>query len=69
MLETTFYWMAIVYMSIMFILLIALVSAVFVIKHKIDLIHRQIDEKLRAVTSVMHVGEEIVDKVKHAVGR
>lgn len=68
-LEETFYTMAIVYMSVMFIILIAMVIAIFVIKHKIDLIHKQIEEKLHMVTSIFHTGSEIVDRVKSVVKR
>lgn len=68
-LEDTFYLMAIIYMSLMFVIFIALVVAVFVIKHKINMIHRQIEEKLHLVTSVFHAGSEIVGKVKSAVKR
>lgn len=68
-LEEVFYLMAIIFMSVMFVILIALVVAVFVIKHKIDLIHRQIEEKLHIFTTVFHTGSEIVDRVKSAIKR
>ncbi len=41
-LEQTFYIMAIVFMSVMFVMIIALVAAVFVIKAKINRIHDSI---------------------------
>lgn len=68
-LEEVFYLMAIIFMSVMFVILIALVVAVFVIKHKIDLIHHQIEEKLHFVTSIFHTGSDIVDRVKSAIKR
>jgi len=68
-LQNTFYVMAIIYMSIMFILMIVTVTVIFVIKHKIHLIQRSIEEKLSAVTSAMHIGETIVEKAKEAFGR
>jgi hypothetical protein len=68
-LEEVFYLMAIIFMSVMFVVLIALVVAVFVIKHKINLIHRQIEEKLHVVTSILHTGTDIVDRVKNVIKR
>lgn len=68
-LEEVFYLMAIIFMSIMFIVLIALVVAVFVIKHKVDLLQRQVEEKLHLITTIFHTGSEIVERVKSAVKR
>lgn len=45
-LETAFYIAALVYMGIMFILFIALLIAVFVIKAKINRLHAMVDEKV-----------------------
>jgi type IV secretory pathway component VirB8 len=68
-LQNTFYVMGIVYMSIMFILMIVITVVVLVIKHKIHLIQRNIEEKLSAVTNAVHLGEAIVDKAKDAFRR
>ncbi len=68
-LQDTFYIMGIVYMSIMFILMIAITIAVFVIKHKIYVIQRNVEEKLSAVMNAVHIGEAIVDKAKEAFKR
>lgn len=68
-LQDTFYVMGIVYMSIMFILMIIIVVAVLVIKHKIHVLQRNIEEKLAAVTNAVHIGEAIADKVKDAFGK
>jgi hypothetical protein len=51
-LETTFYIMAIVYMSLMFILFIALLIAVFVIKAKIDRLHAMVEERVDQAKSI-----------------
>jgi cell division protein FtsL len=51
-LQDAFYVIGIVFMSLMLIIIVALVTAVFVIKAKITHIHRQIEEKLMAVTSL-----------------
>lgn len=68
-LQDTFYWMAIIYMSIMFILMIVVVVAVLVIKHKVHIIQRNIEEKLSSVLNAIHIGEAIVDKAKDAFKR
>jgi len=65
-LQDTFYIMGIVYMGIMFILMIAITIAIFVIKHKIQLIQRSIEEKLSTVMNAVHIGEAIVDKAREA---
>jgi uncharacterized membrane protein len=68
-LQDTFYWMGIIYMSIMFILMIVIVVVIFVIKHKIHSIQRNLEEKLSTVMNAVHVGETIVDKAKEAFKR
>ncbi|HJQ08677.1 MAG TPA: hypothetical protein VJ836_04325 [Candidatus Saccharimonadales bacterium] len=67
-LEQTFYIMAIIYFSIMFLMMIAGIVAVFAIKKKIDNIHRQIDEKLAFVNNVIHTGGKIAQVAKNLVG-
>jgi len=57
-LEQTFYIMAIIFMSISFLLLIALVSAVFVIKSKINKIHDNIEARLSSITNLAEKGGE-----------
>lgn len=74
-LEQAFYIMAIIFMSIMFVIMIALVAAVFVIKSKINHLHQQIEEKLDIVTRLAEKGGEIsalagsavVKKAKNAI--
>jgi len=55
-------------MSIMFVIMIALTIVVFVIKHKIHVIQRNIEEKFAMVTNAVHIGEAIVDKAKDVFG-
>jgi hypothetical protein len=62
-LEMAFYIIGIVFMSLMLILLIALVIAVFVIRAKVIAIQRQIEEKIDTVTSIASRSGEIVAKV------
>lgn len=68
-LQDTFYIMGIVYMSIMFVLMIAITVAIFVIKHKINMIHRNIEDKISTVMNAVRVGEAIVEKAKDAFKR
>jgi predicted Holliday junction resolvase-like endonuclease len=56
--------MGIIYMSVMFVIMIALTIVIFVIKHKIHVIQRNIEEKFAAVTNAVHMGEAIVEKAK-----
>ena len=51
-LETAFYIIGIVTMSLMLILMIALVTAVLVIKSKINHLHRMVEEKVATVSAV-----------------
>jgi cell division protein FtsL len=63
-LEQTFYIMAIVYMGLMFIVMLALVIAIFAIKAKVNAIHKKIDEKLAPVRAVVQAGEKVVEVAK-----
>jgi len=72
-LETTFYIMGIVFMSIMLLLTAALVVAVFAIRAKIQQIERNVTEtiasKLSMVTSLFHMGEKFINVAKKVVER
>lgn len=52
-LETAFYIVALVYMGLMFVMFIALLAAVLVIKAKIDRLHAVVDEKVELAKSVV----------------
>jgi uncharacterized membrane protein len=58
-LEQTFYIMAIVFMSVGFILLIAIVVAIFAIKAKINRIHDKIEERVETVTALAERSGEL----------
>ena len=51
-LQEAFYIMAIIFMGLTFIMIIALVTSVFVIRSKINKIHDNIEDKLNKVTSI-----------------
>jgi cell division protein FtsL len=57
-LEQTFYIMAIIFMGISFLLMIALVTEVFIIKGKINKIHDNIEAKLSGITHLAEKGGE-----------
>lgn len=76
-LQEAFYIISIVFMGVIFIILIALVTAVFVIRNKVNKIQRAIEEKLHTVTSIAEKGGEIaalatggvVRKARRALGK
>jgi len=76
-LQEAFYIIGIVFMGVMFILIIALVAAVFVIRSKVNKIQYAIESKINTVTSIAEKGGEIaalatggiVRKAKKAVGK
>lgn len=68
-LEQAFYIVGIVFMAVIFILLIVLVSAVFVIRSKINRIHANIEAKINTVTSLAEKGGEIAGLATRVVAR
>lgn len=68
-LEQTFYIMAIIYMSVMFLAMVAGVIAILAIRAKINAIERHIAEKFHAVAAVARVSEEIISRAKQVFGK
>ena len=76
-LEQTFYIMAIVFMSVMFLMLIAIVVAIFAIRAKINKIHDKVEQRLDMVTSLAErggeltaiAGRQVVKRAKKALGK
>jgi len=68
-LQEAFYIIGIVFMGVMFIILIALVSAVFVIRSKVNRIHAQIESKINTVTSLAEKSGEIAGLATRVVAR
>ena len=67
-LETTFYTLGIILMSLMVILMVISVIIIFYIKHKINLIQRTIEEKIKDVTTrpqemAFDIGAGIISKI------
>jgi hypothetical protein len=68
-LETTFYVIGIIFMSLMTIIILALVVAVFAIKAKINAIHDRIEEKFHSFIEVAQMGEALVHKAQDFADR
>jgi hypothetical protein len=68
-LQEAFYIFAIVFMGIMFILIIALVAAVFVIRSKINHIQRMVEDRINLVTNIAEKGGEVAAAVVGGVAR
>ncbi len=66
-LQTAFYIIGIIFMSLILIILLALVGAVFVIRAKINAIHDNIDQKLKIFTNIADKSLGTVEKVKRVV--
>lgn len=58
-LQEAFYIIGIIFMSIIFILIAALVAAVFIIKSKINHIHDAIEEKVNTITNLAEAGGKL----------
>jgi len=57
--QTTYYVMGIIFMSIMFAIMIGIIILLLYIKNKISQIHQQITDKIDMVSSVAQSGSEI----------
>jgi Na+-transporting methylmalonyl-CoA/oxaloacetate decarboxylase gamma subunit len=68
-LQEAFYIIAIVFMGVIFIILIALVTAVFVIRNKVNKIQRAIEDKINTVTTIAEKGGEIAALAAGGVAR
>jgi len=68
-LEKTFYIIGIIYMGLGTLLMLALVIAVFMIKAKINAIHRRIEEKLHSAAELVAAGEKIFNTAKETFSR
>lgn len=68
-LQTTFYVIGIIFMSLMTIIILALVVAVFAIKAKINAIHDRIEDKFRNIVDMIQMGQAIVHKAQDFADR
>lgn len=58
-LQEAFYIIGIIFMSLMLLLIIAMVAAVFIIKSKIDKIHDTIEHKINIITNLAGAGSKL----------
>ena len=56
--------MAIVFMSVMFLILLGILAAVLVIRAKINAIHSRIEEKIEQVTTLAEKGSDVIGSLK-----
>jgi hypothetical protein len=68
-LQSTFYVVGIVFMSLMLILFVVSVIALLVIRAKVNAIQRHIEDKFSALLSFFEAGSNIVDTVKGVTGK
>lgn len=76
-LQEAFYIIAIVFMGVVFVFMLALVISVFVIRSKVNKIQQTIEAKINTVTNIAEKGGEIaalatggiVRKAKKAIGK
>jgi hypothetical protein len=68
-LQDWFYTLGIIYMALSLLFVIAMLTAVLVIKAKIDHLHRAVNEKIDKVRGIADKGSIFLRTVKHFVGR
>lgn len=68
-LQDSFYALGIVYMTIMLLLTIALIAAIFTIKTKIDTIERHISERFQALSDAAEYGGQVIHKAQELFHR
>jgi hypothetical protein len=68
-LETAFYIIGIVFMSVMLLLVITLLVAVLVIRSKITAINRHIEEKVEFVSNLFDKGGKVFARAKQKLDK
>jgi hypothetical protein len=68
-LQTAYYIIAIIFMSVMFLILIGVLSAVLVIRAKVNAIHARIEEKIEQVTGLAEKGSAVIGTLKKVVDK
>ncbi len=68
-LQTAFYIIGIIFMSLMLLIMVGIAITVLVIKAKINAIHRRIEEKLAVVTNLTHLGTDLMSATKKVLKR
>jgi hypothetical protein len=68
-LQTAFYIVGIVFMSVMLIIMLVIAVAVVVIRAKVAAIHRHVDERLATVADWTEKGEAVVSAIRKVAGK
>lgn len=68
-LQTAYYIIAIIFMSVMFLILIGVLAAVLVIRAKVNAIHARIEEKIEQVTGLAEKGSAVIGTLKKVVDK
>jgi hypothetical protein len=68
-LETAYYIIAIVFMSLLLLIGIGVAIGVLVISKKISAFHASIEEKISKVTDIAHKGTAMVDALKKVTSK
>lgn len=63
-LETAFYILGIIFMSLMLLIAVAMVAALFVIRAKINSIHDHIERRLNQVSELAEKGGAVIGAIK-----
>ncbi|MBC7707778.1 hypothetical protein H7Y63_00980 [Polaromonas sp.] len=65
-LQTAFYIIGIIFMSLALLLTIAIVVALLVIKKKVTALHNAVEAKLHTITNITDKGSAVVGAIKKA---
>lgn len=68
-LQNAFYIIGIVFMSLMLIILLAIVAAVFVIRSKVVAMHKMIEDKLSLFSDSGAKGSAVIKTIKKVTGK
>lgn len=68
-LQTAYYIVALVFMGVIFLVLIALLAVALVIRAKINSIHARIEEKIEQVSGVAEKGAAVLGTLKKVAGK
>ena len=66
-LQSTFYVVGIICMSLILLLLVAGVVSVFVIRARLNAIHKMVEENVRAVGAIAGFGADSAAKIKNTI--
>lgn len=68
-LQTVFYWVGIVFMTLCLLIMTGIAIAIYKIKMKINEIHHRIEERINMITNIAHLGTDLVDAAKSQIRR